>query len=75
MRTGKSEAFLVDHGKTVEEEKSGILFDYFERGADTMFVKFKRYKFLVIVLSLLLILISSSFAYEQKSTGYLEVIG
>jgi|UPI000779D3A7 hypothetical protein len=40
-----------------------------------MFVKFKRYKFLTIVLSLLLILIPSYFAYEQKTTGYLEVIG
>ena len=30
-----------------------------------MFVKFKRYKYLTIVLSLLLILIPSYFAYER----------
>ena len=32
-----------------------------------MFVKFKRYKYLTIVLSLLLILIPSYFAYEQRT--------
>ncbi|PLA65072.1 hypothetical protein CYK23_03800 [Streptococcus salivarius] len=61
--------------KLLKRKNQEYFLTILKEGLTQMFVKFKRYKFLVIVLSLLLILISSSFAYEQKSTGYLEVIG
>jgi len=61
--------------KLLKRKNQEYFLTILKEGLTQTFVKFKRYKFLVIVLSLLLILISSSFAYEQKSTGYLEVTG